>query len=262
MSKRSYELRKRKKFKTSPYFPATTTRRSRASRRSQSRYAQYDMQPRRSSRLRSNRPTLGSSKLLDVFWFPLGGSDEEEEDVEETDSDDNVVLEEDEIEEVNSDNESEEIESEENEIRRSTRTRRNVNRYTPQTAARRHDSRRNSFFSIRRHLDYDSSSSSDDDFKRSGSSRYSGATRPIPINLSEKGRSKPGSQRADIDPMSIDTSIGWESIGGLDHHIQSLKEMVAFPLMYPEIFNRFGITPPRGVLFYGPPGTGKTYDEI
>jgi SpoVK/Ycf46/Vps4 family AAA+-type ATPase len=34
--------------------------------------------------------------------------------------------------------------------------------------------------------------------------------------------------------------------------------MVVFPLMYPEIFQKFSITPPRGVLFYGPPGTGKT----
>ena len=35
-------------------------------------------------------------------------------------------------------------------------------------------------------------------------------------------------------------------------------EMVIFPLLYPEIFTKFNIIPPRGVLFYGPPGTGKT----
>jgi ATP-dependent 26S proteasome regulatory subunit len=34
--------------------------------------------------------------------------------------------------------------------------------------------------------------------------------------------------------------------------------MVLLPLLYPEVFEKFGITPPRGVLFYGPPGTGKT----
>jgi hypothetical protein len=40
--------------------------------------------------------------------------------------------------------------------------------------------------------------------------------------------------------------------------IQQLKEMVSLPLMYPELFQRFNVTPPRGVLFHGPPGTGKT----
>ena len=34
--------------------------------------------------------------------------------------------------------------------------------------------------------------------------------------------------------------------------------MVAIPLLYPELFENFKITPPRGVLFHGPPGTGKT----
>ena len=58
--------------------------------------------------------------------------------------------------------------------------------------------------------------------------------------------------------MTLDTSVTWDSIGGLDHHIRSLKEMVVFPLLYPEIFSTFSITPPRGVLFHGPPGTGKT----
>jgi ATP-dependent 26S proteasome regulatory subunit len=34
--------------------------------------------------------------------------------------------------------------------------------------------------------------------------------------------------------------------------------MIFLPLIYPELFDRFGLQPPRGVLFYGPPGTGKT----
>ncbi|CAD5227553.1 unnamed protein product [Bursaphelenchus xylophilus] len=62
----------------------------------------------------------------------------------------------------------------------------------------------------------------------------------------------------DIEPMGLDKSIQFKDIGGLDQHIQSLKEIVAFPLLYPEIFEKFHITAPKGVLFYGPPGTGKT----
>ncbi len=63
-------------------------------------------------------------------------------------------------------------------------------------------------------------------------------------------------EKADIQPMQIDQSISWDSIGGLTSHIKALKEMVLFPLLYPEVFARFAMTPPRGVLFYGPPGTG------
>lgn len=67
-----------------------------------------------------------------------------------------------------------------------------------------------------------------------------------------------GVAKADVSPIVVDTNITFESIGGLDHHIQSLKEMVAFPLLYPEVFQTLDVTPPKGVLFHGPPGTGKT----
>ncbi|KAJ3072638.1 ATPase AAA domain-containing protein 2 [Podochytrium sp. JEL0797] len=66
-----------------------------------------------------------------------------------------------------------------------------------------------------------------------------------------------GKDLADTDPVSTST-ITFDSIGGLESHIRSLKEMVVMPLLYPEIFSNFQITPPRGVLFHGPPGTGKT----
>jgi ATPase family AAA domain-containing protein 2 len=58
--------------------------------------------------------------------------------------------------------------------------------------------------------------------------------------------------------MYVDQSITWESIGGLHSHIESLKEMILLPLLYPEIFTKFNISPPKGVLFFGPPGCGKT----
>lgn len=64
--------------------------------------------------------------------------------------------------------------------------------------------------------------------------------------------------RADITPVEVDRSITWESVGGLEKHIEALKEMVMLPLLYPEFYEKYKINPPSGVLFYGPPGTGKT----
>jgi hypothetical protein len=63
---------------------------------------------------------------------------------------------------------------------------------------------------------------------------------------------------ADTDPLGVNPNINFDAVGGLDTHIASLKEMTLLPLLYPEVFQRFGVTPPRGVLFHGPPGTGKT----
>ena len=50
----------------------------------------------------------------------------------------------------------------------------------------------------------------------------------------------------------------YEDIGGLGRELQLVREMIELPLRHPEIFEKLGIKPPKGVLFYGPPGTGKT----
>jgi len=54
------------------------------------------------------------------------------------------------------------------------------------------------------------------------------------------------------------TNIHYEDIGGLGRELQLVREMIELPLKRPEIFERLGIQPPKGVLLYGPPGTGKT----
>ncbi|KAE9552010.1 hypothetical protein FO519_004773 [Halicephalobus sp. NKZ332] len=91
-----------------------------------------------------------------------------------------------------------------------------------------------------------------------------------PVNLTEKDissskhlfkerlRQLGGTSCTDIDPMGIDKDVRFDQVGGLTAHLQSLKETVLFPLLYPELFESFRITPPKGLLFYGPPGTGKT----
>jgi transitional endoplasmic reticulum ATPase len=52
--------------------------------------------------------------------------------------------------------------------------------------------------------------------------------------------------------------ISYEDIGGLKDELQRLRETIELPLRHPEIFQKLGIEPPKGVLLYGPPGTGKT----
>jgi len=52
--------------------------------------------------------------------------------------------------------------------------------------------------------------------------------------------------------------VTYEDIGGLHEEIQRIREMVELPLRHPELFQRLGIEPPRGVFLYGPPGCGKT----
>ncbi|XP_040835276.1 ATPase family AAA domain-containing protein 2 isoform X3 [Ochotona curzoniae] len=115
----------------------------------------------------------------------------------------------------------------------------------------------------------DSTSSSSEDEqqfeRRRKRSRNRAINRCLPLNFRKdelkgiyKDRMKIGASLADVDPMQLDSSVRFDSVGGLSNHIAALKEMVVFPLLYPEVFEKFKIQPPRGCLFYGPPGTGKT----
>ncbi|MDD1715293.1 MAG: CDC48 family AAA ATPase [Methanoregulaceae archaeon] len=52
--------------------------------------------------------------------------------------------------------------------------------------------------------------------------------------------------------------ISYEDIGGLKDELQRVREMIELPMRHPELFQKLGIEPPKGVLLFGPPGTGKT----
>lgn len=56
----------------------------------------------------------------------------------------------------------------------------------------------------------------------------------------------------------VSLGINYEDIGGLSEEIKKVREMIELPLKHPEIFEKLGIEPPKGVLLHGPPGTGKT----
>jgi len=67
-----------------------------------------------------------------------------------------------------------------------------------------------------------------------------------------------------LNPKAVEISednlpeITYEDIGGLKEEIKKIREMVEIPIKHPEIFQKLGVEPPKGVLLHGPPGTGKT----
>ncbi len=52
--------------------------------------------------------------------------------------------------------------------------------------------------------------------------------------------------------------VRYENIGGLGEEVSRIRDLIELPLKYPEVFEKLGVSPPRGILLHGPPGTGKT----
>jgi len=69
------------------------------------------------------------------------------------------------------------------------------------------------------------------------------------------GTSNPSALRETVVEIP---NVTWEDIGGLEDVKRELKETVQYPVEHPEKYQKFGMSPSKGVLFYGPPGCGKT----
>jgi len=64
--------------------------------------------------------------------------------------------------------------------------------------------------------------------------------------------------REKVEARARGAKVSYEDIGGLGKELQRVSEMIELPLKYPQVFERLGIDPPKGVLLHGPPGCGKT----
>ncbi|XP_078130289.1 ATPase family AAA domain-containing protein 2B isoform X1 [Sander vitreus] len=211
----------------------------------------------------------------------------EQEDEEEEGTEDSHGEEEEDAEDEDDEGDEAEEAGEENDRPYNLRQRKTVQRYeappiepvnrkqsNPSLFDTHRSPARRSHIRVKKHAIHssDTTSSSDEErFERRKSKSMTRArNRCLPMNLASedlasgvlRDRVKVGASLADVDPMNLDSSVSgnvkFDNVGGLSNHIQSLKEMVVFPLLYPEIFEKFKIQPPRGCLFYGPPGTGKT----
>ncbi len=99
------------------------------------------------------------------------------------------------------------------------------------------------------------------------------ASQSIPSELVKSGARCTLNQQSlavvEVLPSSYDSQVygmeveeipmeNYEDIGGIEQQILEIREAVELPMTKPDLFEKIGIKPPKGVLLYGPPGTGKT----
>jgi transitional endoplasmic reticulum ATPase len=79
----------------------------------------------------------------------------------------------------------------------------------------------------------------------------------VPVIITENTEVILASKAVEIAGENV-PEINYEDIGGLEDEVKKIREMVEIPMKHPEIFEKLGVEPPKGVLLHGPPGTGKT----
>ena len=79
-----------------------------------------------------------------------------------------------------------------------------------------------------------------------------------PVIITENTEIEVRPEAVELEKEAALPEVTYEDIGGLDEEIKKVREMIELPMKHPEIFERLGVEPPKGVLLHGPPGTGKT----
>jgi transitional endoplasmic reticulum ATPase len=93
---------------------------------------------------------------------------------------------------------------------------------------------------------------------RSADFRVQSTSPKGPVLINPTTHLEVGKSPADPAEAGKRATLSYEDIGGLKPQLQRIREMIELPLRYPEVFERLGIDPPKGVLLHGPPGCGKT----
>jgi len=78
------------------------------------------------------------------------------------------------------------------------------------------------------------------------------------VRITSRTQIKVSSKPTKVSELTKVPDVSYEDIGGLDEEIHKIREMIELPMKHPEVFDKLGVSPPKGVLLYGPPGTGKT----
>ena len=66
--------------------------------------------------------------------------------------------------------------------------------------------------------------------------------------------------RPEVEELVLEEipDVTYEDVGGLDHQIEEIRDAVELPYVHKDLFEKYGLAAPKGVLLYGPPGCGKT----
>ncbi|MHC1609139.1 MAG: CDC48 family AAA ATPase [Candidatus Methanofastidiosia archaeon] len=78
------------------------------------------------------------------------------------------------------------------------------------------------------------------------------------VRITPSTKIKVSTKPTKVSELTKVPDVTYEDIGGLEEEIHKIREMIELPMKHPEVFDKLGVQPPKGVLLYGPPGTGKT----